>query len=155
MKTLKISLILLFATVLFNNSVAAQYTRTVSYSNASNTSALMLRAIKTKMALDGYSLASDDYFTIQEGEIKFKSRSFGTSYDYVIMAVPTEDGINDLDLYLCDSYGNTIIKDDDPDAAAMIHYSPYAQRNAVLKVKNQDSDRLRYGYDAHLLIFYK
>ena len=155
MKTLKIALFAFIATVLFNNTVAAQYTRTVSYSTSSNYSSLMLSAIKMKMAIAGYSLASDDYFTIQEGEIKIKNRSFYSDKEYVIIAIPTEEGVNDLDLYLYDSYGNVILKDADGDEAAMISYSSYSQRNAVLKVKNQDSNRLGYAYDAHLLIFYK
>ena len=115
----------------------------------------MLSVIKTKMAMEGYNLASDDYFTISENDIKIKNRSFHPNNNYVIIVLPTEDGVNDLDLYMSDSYGNTILKDDDSDATAMITYSPYSKRNVVLKVKNQDSNRLRYGYDAHLLIFYK
>ena len=147
--------IALFATVLFHTTVAAQYS-TVGYSNSStSSSAYLLSSIKTKMAMAGYSLASDDYFTIREGEVKIKNRSFYSSSDYVVIVLPTEDGVNDLDLYLCDSYGNAIVKDDDHSSTAMVRYSPYTERNAVIKVKNQDSNRLGYGYDAHLLIFYK
>ena len=157
MKILKITLIAFIATVIFNNTIAAQYVRTVNYSTStsSNGSALMLSVIKTKMAMEGYNLASDDYFTISENDIKIKNRSFHPNNNYVIIVLPTEDGVNDLDLYMCDSFGNTILKDADNNASAMISYSPYSQCNAVLKIKNQDSNRLGYAYDAHLLIFYK
>jgi hypothetical protein len=152
----KIILLALIATLFSSNTVAAQYARTVNYNTStSNSSTLMLSVIKTKMAMDGYTLASDDYFTIQENEIKIRNRTFLSGNDYVIIVLPTEDGVNDLDLYMCDSYGNILLKDDDRENSAMINHSPSRYHDAVLKVKNQDSNRLSYGYDAHLLIFFK
>ena len=156
MKILKISVFALIAIFIFNNDVAAQYTRTVSYSSSSaNSSIALLSAIKTKMAFEGYTLASDDYITISEGQIKTKDRIFYANREYVVIVLPTEDGVNDIDLYLSDNYGNVVKQDTDDKSLAMITYEPYSQRNLVLKVKNQDSYSSTYNYDAHLLIFYK
>jgi hypothetical protein len=152
----KITLFALIATLFSSNTVAAQYARTVNYNTStSNSSTMILSVIKTKMAMDGYTLASDDYFTIQENEIKIRNRTFLPGNDYVIIVLPTEDGVNDLDLYMCDSNGNILLKDDDRENSAMIDHSPSRYHDAVLKVKNQDSNRYGYGYDAHLLIFFK
>lgn len=151
-------IVAVFATIGCSMSASAQ---NVYASNSSTTtlSTSDLRwsyeLIKTRMELAGYTLASDDFFTIQKGDTKFKPRTLLSGNEYIIIAIPAESGLKDVDIYLKDSYDNTITKDSDNDAAAMISYSPAYNRDTKIEVKNHDSRASGYSYDCRLLVFYK
>ena len=157
MKSVKIAFIALIATVLFATATFAQSS---SYRTASNTTTdfgnqLSYAYVKSMMAQQGYSLASDDYFTITEGDIKFKNRTLYSGNEYVFIVLPLEGGVNDLDLSLYDGYGNLIKQDNDNQSVAMFSYDAWSQRNVQLKVKNYDSNSSTYPYDCRLLVYYK
>ena len=107
------------------------------------------------MAELGYRCASDDYFTIAEGDSKFKTRTLHAGYEYVFMNVPTETGLLDTDISIKTSAGRVLAKDNDTDAACIVEFSPNYTTTVDIWVKNYDSVRRGYGYDSRLLVFYK
>jgi hypothetical protein len=152
-------IVAVLATIGCTMSAAAQnvYASNSSSNTTLSTSDLKwsYELIKTRMELAGYSLASDDFFTIKKGDIKFKPRTLYSGNEYIIIAIPAESGLKDVDIYLKDSYDNTITRDSDNDAAAMITYSPSYNRDTRIEVKNHDSRASAYSYDCRLLVFYK
>ena len=157
MKSVKIAFIALIATIL---CATASFAQSSSYRTASNTTTdfgnqLSYAYVKSMMSQEGYTLASDDYFTITEGAIKFKNRTLYSGNEYVFIVLPLEGGVNDLDLSLYDAYGNLIKQDNDSQSVAMFSYDSWSQRNVQIKVKNYDSNSNSYPYDCRLLVYYK
>ena len=158
MKSVKIAFIALIALVLFADNATAQSYRTASYNTTSTSNygnQLSYAYVKSMMSQEGYTLASDDYFTITEGAIKFKNRTLYSGNEYVFIVLPLEGGVNDLDLSLYDAYGNLIKQDNDSQSVAMFSYDSWSQRNVQIKVKNYDSNSNSYPYDCRLLVYYK
>jgi hypothetical protein len=109
--------------------------------------------IKVKMANMGYTLTSDDYFTLQRGETAYKMRTCYDDSEYVVIAMPTETGVNDLDINVYDYDGSLYTKDTDSQARSMVRFSPSFDRTFKIEVKNYSSLRYNYGYDCRLLVF--
>jgi hypothetical protein len=117
--------------------------------------ALQLELIKAKMSSDGYTLSSDDYFTISEGQEKYRERTIYPNNEYVAIAFPTEDGLLDADVYMKELDGRLIAKDSDTDPVSVVQWEPDHSRTVRFWIKNYNSVRSGYSYDCHFLIFYK
>jgi hypothetical protein len=139
--------------ITFSQMATAQ--RATYVSNNSYSSQLSVAAIKVKMMNMGYTLASDDYFTLQKGETAYKMRACYDDNEYVVIAMPTETGVNDLDINVYDYDGSLYTKDNDSHAASVVRFSPSFDRTFKIQVKNYSSDRYNYGYDCRLLVFRK
>jgi hypothetical protein len=122
-------------------------------SNESRT--LAIAVVKLKMESEGYTLYSENDFTLTKGDSKYKSMTIRAGRTYVFMNVPTEDGFLDSDIYLRELDGALIKKDADGSPASIVQYYCPNTREVKVWVKNYDSNRSSYAYDTRLLVFYK
>lgn len=146
-----------FLLVLFLSfsNLTAQNAAFASYSNNDFVPSLMIDYVIDQMEDAGYSLSSDDYFTLVEGDSKFKSRTLYSGVDYVFINVPTESGFNDSDIFLKTTNGTLLKSDSDSQPVSVVEWSASTTRDVKIWVRNYNSNRRNYGYDSRLLIFYK
>ena len=107
------------------------------------------------MRQKGFSLASNDYFTLNYRQEKYLTRKFYSSSTYCIVALPTETGVKDLDIYVYEADGTLYKKDADASKVSVVNLDLLVSREMSVYVKNYDCERTGYGYDCRLLIFYK
>ncbi|MBE2209244.1 MAG: hypothetical protein IAE84_16785 [Saprospiraceae bacterium] len=123
--------------------------------NSDESRALAIAVVKLKMESEGYTLFSDDTFTLTQDNSKYKSMTIRSGRTYVFINVPTEDGFQDSDIYLREMDETLIAKDADDSSVSLVKYYCSISREIKAWVKNYKSTRSSYPYDTRLLVFYK
>ena len=123
--------------------------------NSDESRTLAIAVVKLKMESEGYTLFSDDAFTLIQDNSKYKSMTVRSGRTYVFINVPTEDGFQDSDIYLREMDETLIAKDADDSPVSLVKYYCSISREIKAWVKNYSSTRSSYPYDTRLLVFYK
>lgn len=113
------------------------------------------REIKAYLRQEGFSISTEQYANLSEGETARYFKNFYSGTDYAIIAYSEESGVQDIDVYLYDDDGSLIVKDTDTKDIAIITYSPYVTRQMKVVIKNYNSTSSYHEYDCKFIIAYK
>jgi len=112
-------------------------------------------SIVADLMKEGYSVASEYNWTIRKGEEKTFERTFYSNTKYVVVAIPTESGVTDSDLYIEYPDGTSYAKDNDTYAWSIVRYTKYYEQPMKIRVKNYAASSSTYSYDFTVVVLYK
>ncbi len=132
----------------------AQYTNSsykyLPYSDADIRYADSYLHVVDMLEEDGYTISTEKYGYLKEGEIVFSDKTFSEGLQYKIVGISNDSHVNDIDLFLYNEDGTLYSSDESSDAVAIINFYPSFTREMRIKIKNADSDT---PYDASLCRF--
>jgi hypothetical protein len=104
---------------------------------------------------EGYSVASEYTMVLKKGEEKTFERTFYSNTKYVVVAIPTESGVTDSDLYIDYPDGDSYVKDNDNYAWSIVRYTKIYEQPMKIRVKNYAASSSTYSYDFTVVVMYK
>lgn len=112
--------------------------------------------IRKIMKDGGYTESTTQYAYISEGNTAYHWKTFYSGNDYAIVGFPDDDNCYDIDLYLYDEDGSTLLsKSATDDNIEVIEYTPYTSRKMKVVIKNYDSKNSTTEYKVKFMVFYK
>ncbi len=144
---------LLTLAVFFGANVQAQYAGRLDdmdYKSAEN-----YQELKVLLRLDGWTISTEQYAYLKQGESAYFYKTFQNALDYIIVGISDDNDVTDIDLHLYNSDGSEYDKDDTPDAAAEIWVSPYYTGQLRLTIKNAGSNTPHYASKCRFVIAYR
>ena len=103
----------------------------------------------------GFTVATERYAYLSEGETTSFYRKFYKGNEYLIIAYSEEYGVKDLDIYLYDEDDSLLERDARNEGYAIVGFSPSYTRSLKIVVKNYDSESSLKEYNCKFLVAYK
>ncbi len=103
----------------------------------------------------GYSISTEQYAYLKEGETAYNMKTFYANLDYVIVAMSDDDNVNDVDIYLYDDDGSEYSKDADSKSVAVLTVSPLVTREMKIVIKNYSSSTPDVTSKCRFVVAYK
>ena len=104
----------------------------------------------------GYTESTSQYAYISEGKTAYHWKTFYEGNDYAIVGFSEDDDCYDVDLYLYDTDGSSVIKKSATDESIeLIEFSPHSTEELKVVIKNYDSYSSSREYKVKFIIFYK
>ena len=103
----------------------------------------------------GYSISTEQYAYLKEGETAYNLKTFYANLDYVVVAMSDDDNVNDVDIYLYDDDGSEYAKDADSKSVAVLTVSPLVTRDMKVVIKNYSSSTPGTTSKCRFVIAYK
>jgi hypothetical protein len=95
-----------------------------------------LRIIQNK----GWSVGNQMKVNLSQGQTGYEYRTFYAGLKYVIVASSDDESVTDVDLYLYESDGTTLLrKDTETSALAVIEFTPSTTKRLQIIIKNHAS----------------
>jgi hypothetical protein len=140
-------IVLLLAALFWGRLATAQSFR-------ASTGASVEDIVQARMAQEGYVLAGTWQADLRQGEVASRWHTFTAGYEYVVVAFPTEPGVNDVDVELYDETSR-LTKDEDTGVGAALRYTIYRTRPVKVVMKNYESNSTYYAYRCKYQIYLK
>ncbi len=116
-------------------------------------------SIRTEMRAyleqNGYTISKEIYADLKEGGSAYHWKTFYSGTSYVIIAYSEDYGVQDIDIYLYDNDGKSLlVRDTERDLFAIVTYEPYVTREMKVVIKNFDSVSSYRKYNCKFIIAY-
>lgn len=113
--------------------------------------------IKALMKAQGYTISTTQFAEISQGNTMYHWKQFSADLDYVIYAFPEVSGVQDIDIYLYDSDGETLLRKSvtSDSKYEVLKYTPLLTRDMKIVVKNYKSESSTSTYKIKFIVFYK
>jgi len=111
--------------------------------------------IRAYLKKEGYSISTEQYAYLSEGEMAGHTKTFYSGTEYAIIAYTEDYGVKDIDVYLYDDDGSVLVKDIETERFAIIEYKPYISREMRAVIKNYESESSIKEYKCKFIIAYK
>lgn len=113
--------------------------------------------IKALMKSQGYTISTTQFAEISQGNTMYHWKQFSADLDYAIYAFPEVKGVEDVDIYLYDSDGETLLRKSVTSGSKyeVLNYTPLLTRDMKIVVKNYKSESATSTYKIKFIVFYK
>lgn len=111
--------------------------------------------LKAYLKNQGYSISTEQYADLKQGETAGHTKEFYKGTSYVIVAMSEDNDVKDVDIYLNNLDGSEYLKDTDTESVAVIKFDPSFTRSMRVVVKNYRSDTPYYASRCRFIIAYK
>ncbi len=112
--------------------------------------------VRKIMEKGGYTESTTQYAYISKGNIAYHWKTFYKGNNYAIIGFPEDADCYDIDLFLYDEDGRTLLaKSATDENVEIIEYKPYTTRKMKVVIKNYDSKNPSSEYKVKFMIFYK
>jgi hypothetical protein len=103
----------------------------------------------------GYSISTEQYADLQQGEAAVHTKSFVAGIEYAIVACSNDGDVTDLDIFVETPSGIVLYKDDDTSNLAIVRFSVSYTRDLVVRIKNYASRTPYYASRCRFVVAYR
>ena len=113
------------------------------------------RELKAYLINEGFSISTEQYADLAQGETAGHTKTFYKGTSYVIIAVSDDNDVRDVDIYLNNTNGGEYDKDTSTESYAVLKFEPSFTRDMRIVIKNYASNTPYYSSRCRFIIAYK